>query len=95
MARRFAADSFRISDQDDRGIYLRVLEHVVCRFVGHEQSVLTYDAIEVTEVFDPDADEWYTFGKDVERHYIGCMRCLVEVELELPPPVPVDIVDWR
>jgi len=88
------ADRFTIADQSDRGPWLQVIEIVVCGFIGHATSVLEYELVEVEEVYNHDEDEWVHVGRDFTEPYLGCIRCLAEVELPLPPPVPVDIVDW-
>ncbi|HWL78045.1 hypothetical protein [Microbacterium sp.] len=90
-----AADRFLIGDQSDRGPLLQVIEIIVCGIIGHKASVLHYARLEVEEVYDSDEMDWVQVGRDVEEPYLGCIRCLAEVELPLPPPVPVDIVDWE
>lgn len=95
MARRSRADTLSISQQADRGWYLHLLERTVCAVFEHQGSVLHYDTFEEVEAWDPDAEEFYTFPRDTKEPYLGCMRCLAEVPIPLPPPVPVDIVDWQ
>ena len=90
-----AADRLVIGDQADRGAWLQVIEIVVCGFIGHRASVLHYATFELEERFDPDEGEFFQYAKDIEVPFLGCMRCLAEVEIPLPPPVPVDIVDWK
>ena len=91
---RPVADRYRIGDQADRGAWLQVVEIVVCGFISHKASVLHYDTFELEERYDPEEGEWFQYARDVERPYLGCIRCLAEVEIAPPPPVPVDIVDW-
>ena len=90
-----AADRLSIGAQTDRGAWMQVTEIVVCGFIGHRPGLLTYDTFEVCEAFDPEENEFYEYCRDIEVPFIGCLRCLAEVELELPPAVPVDVVDWR
>lgn len=93
---RPAADRFSIYEQSDRGPWLQVIEIVVCGFIGHRAGVLSYESFVVEEAYDPETEEWYQYCRDEEgKPFLGCIRCLAEVELELPPPVPVDIVDWK
>ncbi|SDH50458.1 hypothetical protein [Microbacterium sp. 77mftsu3.1] len=90
-----AADRYRISDQSVRGTWLQLVEIVVCGVVGHRAGVLHYDTFFLEERYDEDDDEIYEHPVDTETPYLGCLRCLAEVELALPPAIPVDIVDWR
>lgn len=92
---RPAADRFTIGDQADRGAWFQVIEIAVCGFIGHRASVLHYDTFMIEERFDPEENEFYEAAVDVQEPFLGCMRCLAEVEIPLPPPVPVDIVDWK
>ena len=92
---RSTADRFQVSCQADRSAWLQVVEIAVCGFIGHRQSLLHYAAFEVVELFDEDENVFYEMPQDVDVPYVGCMRCLAEIELELPAPTPVDIVDWR
>lgn len=89
------ADRLSIGDQADRGAWLQVIEIVVCGFIGHRTGVLHYDTFELVEQFDPEEGDWADYARDVRVPYLGCLRCLAEVEIHLPPPVPVDIVDWK
>jgi hypothetical protein len=95
MARRSHADRLTITEQGDRGWYLVLLERSACALLGHQESILQYDTFVVEEAWDPDKEEVYSFPRDVQRPFYGCMRCLAEIDLPLPPPVPVDIVDWK
>lgn len=92
---RPAADRYQIGDQAERGVLLIAIEMVVCGVLGHRASVLQYDDFVLEEIWDAEEEEWVQAARDEQRPYLGCIRCLAEVELPLPPPVPIDIVDWE